>query len=86
MSKQEGINTLSTQRSETILKNIHSLTDYGSVVALWEKLEPGAPVCVFLFAGKVSPVLQSSCEQLCFRLQSRRALYDHSISALCWWK
>lgn len=40
MSKQEGINTLSTQRSETILKNIHSLTDYGSVVAIWEKLEP----------------------------------------------
>ncbi len=56
MSKQEGINTLSTQRSEIILKNIHSLTDYGLVSGIVGKTGAGSPclyIPVFLedFAG-----------------------------------
>ncbi len=56
MSKQEGINTLSTQRSETILKNIHSLTDYGVVSGIVGKTGAGSPclyipVCREGFAG-----------------------------------
>ncbi|SRB21329.1 Uncharacterised protein [Escherichia coli] len=55
MSKQEGINTLSTQRSETILKNIHSLTDYGGS-GIVGKTGAGSPclcipVCREGFAG-----------------------------------
>ncbi|RZA65553.1 YfjP family GTPase [Citrobacter koseri] len=80
MSKQEGINAISkamsalpTQLSGTILKHIHSLTDYEPVIGIMGKTGAGkSSLCNALFAGEVSPVSDvAACtrEPLRFRLQ-----------------
>ncbi|UJR63150.1 GTPase family protein [Dickeya zeae] len=81
MSKQEGINAISkamaalpTQLSGTILKHIHSLTDYEPVIGIMGKTGAGkSSLCNALFAGEVSPVSDvAACtrEPLRFRLQA----------------
>lgn len=81
MSKQEGINAISkamaalpTQLSGTILKHIHSLTDYEPVIGIMGKTGVGkSSLCNALFAGEVSPVSDvAACtrEPLRFRLQA----------------
>lgn len=81
MSKQEGINAISkamaalpTQLSGTILKHIHSLTDYEPVIGIMGKTGVGkSSLCNALFHGEVSPVSDvAACtrEPLRFRLRS----------------
>ncbi|ELI8045187.1 GTPase family protein [Yersinia enterocolitica] len=80
MNKQEGINAicgamaaLPAQLSDTILKHIHSLTDYEPVIGIMGKTGAGkSSLCNALFAGEVSPVSDvAACtrETLRFRLQ-----------------
>ncbi|EJW4410638.1 GTPase [Escherichia coli] len=80
MSKQEGINTINkamaalpTRLSDTILKHIHSLTEYEPVIGIMGKTGAGkSSLCNALFAGEVSPVSDvAACtrEPLRFRLQ-----------------
>ncbi|WGK56699.1 GTPase family protein [Pantoea sp. SS70] len=81
MSKQEGINAISkamtalpAQLSDTILKHIHSLTDYEPVIGIMGKTGAGkSSLCNALFAGEVSPVSDVAAgtrEPLRFRLQA----------------
>ncbi|EEY7957856.1 TPA: hypothetical protein GFY81_22295 [Escherichia coli] len=83
MSKQEGINAISkamaalpTQLSGTILKHIHSLTDYEPVIGIMGKTGAGkSSLCNELFRGEVSPVSDvNACTRdvLRFRLRSGR--------------
>ena len=80
MSKQEGINTINkamaalpTRLSDTILKHIHSLTEYEPVIGIMGKTGSGkSSLCNALFAGEVSPVSDvTACtrEPLRFRLK-----------------
>lgn len=80
MNKQEGINAISgamaalpAQLSDTILKHIHSLTDYEPVIGIMGKTGAGkSSLCNALFAGEVSPVSDvAACtrEILRFRFQ-----------------
>lgn len=80
MSKQEGINTINkamaalpTLLSDTILKHIHSLSEYEPVIGIMGKTGAGkSSLCNALFAGEVSPVSDvAACtrEPLRFRLQ-----------------
>lgn len=80
MNKQEGINAicgamaaLPAQLSDTILKHIHSLTDYEPVIGIMGKTGAGkSSLCNALFAGEVSPVSDvTACtrEPLRFRLK-----------------
>ncbi|WP_436628438.1 GTPase family protein [Cronobacter sakazakii] len=65
---------LPTQLSGTILKHIHSLTDYEPVIGIMGKTGAGkSSLCNALFAGEVSPVSDvAACtrEPLRFRLQA----------------
>ncbi|HIC2067451.1 TPA: GTPase family protein [Raoultella ornithinolytica] len=64
---------LPTQLSDTILKHIHSLTDYEPVIGIMGKTGAGkSSLCNALFAGDISPasdVAACTREPLRFRLQ-----------------
>ncbi len=87
MSKQEGIDAISramaalpTLLSDTILKRIHSLTEYEPVIGIMGKTGAGkSSLCNALFAGNVSPVSDvTACtrEPLRFRLK----ICDHFMT------
>ncbi|WP_433913935.1 GTPase, partial [Escherichia coli] len=64
---------LPTRLSDTILKHIHSLTEYEPVIGIMGKTGSGkSSLCNALFAGEVSPVSDvTACtrEPLRFRLK-----------------